>query len=111
MANAARDVQFLNASTEESSMRCWIVALSFAALATPIHAQAPARPVLVARLDSLSRDFLVSAPAAGATVAVIKGSDTLLFAGCADWSSRSRTVESATQNALHRPPIPQYRRS
>ena len=62
-------------------MRCWIVALSFAALATPGLAQSPARPLLVARFDSLTRDFLVSAPAAGATVAVIKGSDTLLFAG------------------------------
>ncbi len=79
-------------------MRCWIVALSFAALATPIHAQAPARPVLVARLDSLSRDFLVSAPAAGATVAVIKGSDTLLFAGFGE-PRRRRRISSRTNRS------------
>jgi D-alanyl-D-alanine carboxypeptidase len=55
--------------------------LSLIPLALSLGAQAPTRPVLVARLDSLARDFLVDAPAAGATVAVIKGSDTLLFSG------------------------------
>ena len=33
----------------------------------------------MARLDSLARDFLHEAPAVGATVAVAKGSDTLLL--------------------------------
>ena len=62
-------------------MRRLIPALSSALVALSLGAQAAPRPVIVARLDSLSRDFLVSAPAAGATVAVIKGSDTLLFSG------------------------------
>ena len=58
-----------------------ILAISLIPLSLSLGAQAPARPELVARLDSLSRDFLVSSPAAGATVAVIKGSDTLLYSG------------------------------
>ena len=67
---------------------CSLSALALAALlaapAMALHAQAPARPALVARLDSLTRDFIASAPAAGATVAVIRGSDTLFFAGVGD---------------------------
>jgi CubicO group peptidase (beta-lactamase class C family) len=39
------------------------------------------RAAVVAQLDSLSRDFLAAAPSAGATVAVIRGTDTLLLAG------------------------------
>ncbi len=39
------------------------------------------RATLVARLDSLARDFLTAAPAVGATVAVVKGRDTLLLEG------------------------------
>jgi CubicO group peptidase (beta-lactamase class C family) len=41
----------------------------------------PSRAVLVARLDSLARDFLTDAPATGATIAVIRGGDTLLLRG------------------------------
>ena len=41
----------------------------------------PPRAVLVARLDSLARAFLTDAPATGATIAVVRGSDTLLLRG------------------------------
>lgn len=48
----------------------------------------PSRAVVVARLDSLARDFLHEAPAVGASVAVVKGSDTLLLEGVGE---RDRT--------------------
>ena len=49
--------------------------------ALSLGAQSPTRPQLVAALDSLALDFTGSAPAAGATVAVIKSGDTLLLSG------------------------------
>jgi CubicO group peptidase (beta-lactamase class C family) len=60
--------------------------------------QAPAanRAVLVARLDSLTRDFLAVAPAAGATVAVVRGNDTLLLAG---FGERDREAHLAADRA------------
>ena len=62
-------------------MRAFISFLYFATFTLSLGAQSPTRPQVVATLDSLARDFIVSAPAAGATVAVLKGSDTLLLAG------------------------------
>jgi CubicO group peptidase (beta-lactamase class C family) len=47
-------------------------------------ATAPGRAVLVARLDSLVRDFVTDAPAAGVTAAVVRGSDTLLLRGAGE---------------------------
>lgn len=44
-------------------------------------AEQPGRAAIVTRLDSLVQDFLSDAPAAGATVAVVRGSDTLLLRG------------------------------
>jgi CubicO group peptidase (beta-lactamase class C family) len=41
----------------------------------------PTRAALVARIDSLIRDHLASAPAASAAVAVVKGSDTIVMRG------------------------------
>jgi D-alanyl-D-alanine carboxypeptidase len=52
-----------------------------AAAPSPAAAAAPVRAVLVARLDSLVRDFISDAPAAGVTAAVVRGSDTLLLRG------------------------------
>lgn len=62
-----------------------LLAFAIASLASPAQAQRSSDPAgratLVARLDSLAQDFLADAPAAGATVAVVKGSDTLLLRG------------------------------
>ena len=59
-----------------------VLVASLALLPVTASAQQPsARAQLVARLDSLSRDFVAHAPSAGATVAVVRGSDTLLLQG------------------------------
>lgn len=75
-------------------LRRLFVCLSIAT--TSLGAQAPSRASVVARLDSLARDFLVSSPAAGVTVAVIRGSDTLLFAG---YGERDREKHVAADRA------------
>ena len=51
-----------------------------AASALPLHAQSD-RTALVARYDSLSQAFLQNAPSMGATIAVVRGSDTLYLKG------------------------------
>ena len=70
------------------SLRLLLVA-TVVATSLPAGAQQPAttpptppsRGAVVARLDSLVTDFVASVPAAGATVAVVRGSDTLLLRG------------------------------
>jgi D-alanyl-D-alanine carboxypeptidase len=55
-----------------------LVAVAALVLATPLAAQ-ESRPALTHRLDSLSRAWLASGPSAGATIAVVRGRDTLLL--------------------------------
>jgi D-alanyl-D-alanine carboxypeptidase len=61
-------------------MRRLLTALSLVVTALPLAAQSD-RAVLVRRLDSLSRAWLASGPSAGASVAVVRGRDTLLLEG------------------------------
>lgn len=75
-----------------------------AAAALPAQTPAPAatgrstppsdRTAVVARLDSLATAFLRDGPAAGATVAVVRGADTLLLRGYgwADSAARRRAT-------------------
>lgn len=71
------------------------------ALAAPVAAQSPARAAdraaVVARLDSLATAFVGDGTAAGVTVGVVRGRDTLLLRGYgwADTSAR-RPAEVAT---------------
>ncbi|MEO8624396.1 MAG: serine hydrolase domain-containing protein [bacterium] len=73
--------------------------------ATGLYAQEPAaattsRAVVSARLDSLARKFLSDGPAVGATVAVVKGSDTLLLIGVGE-RDRSRHL-AAEKSTIYR---------
>ncbi|MEP7002122.1 MAG: serine hydrolase domain-containing protein, partial [bacterium] len=54
------------------------------------------RVVVIARLDSLARGFLVDGPAVGATVAVVKGSDTLLLVGVGERDRRRHLAADAS---------------
>jgi len=69
------------------TVRRLCIALAFAlpfgaSLACAQSSRAPTeRKALIARLDSLTRSWLAGAPAAGVTVGVIRGSDTLLLEG------------------------------
>jgi CubicO group peptidase (beta-lactamase class C family) len=66
----------------------------------PAASSTPTRAALVARLDSLARDFLTEAPSSGATVAVVRGSDTLLLEGV---GQRNREqVLPATPSTVYR---------
>jgi D-alanyl-D-alanine carboxypeptidase len=58
-------------------------------------ASPPPRAALVARLDSLAQDFIADAPAAGITVAVVRGSDTLLLRGVGE-RDRDRHLPATT---------------
>jgi len=51
------------------------------ALPGTLAAQAPSRAATTARLDSLARAFLASAPTPGLAVVVVRGADTLLARG------------------------------
>jgi len=66
----------------------------------PTTAPATTRAELVARLDSLARDFLKEAPAIGATVAVVRGSDTLLLTGVGE-RDRDRHLPAETGTIYH----------
>ncbi len=59
--------------------RLFAAAVLFAA-ALPLNAQGDRR-ALTARLDSISRAWLAAGPSAGASIAVVRGSDTLLLEG------------------------------
>jgi D-alanyl-D-alanine carboxypeptidase len=73
--------------------------LAFTSLAGA-QATPPSRAQLVGRLDSLARAWIASAPAAGATVAVVKGSDTLLLQA---YGERNReTHVPATTGTVYR---------
>jgi CubicO group peptidase (beta-lactamase class C family) len=61
-------------------MRAIALALSLAALTSPLVAQAP-RDVLVRKLDSLASDPVLANRAVGIAAAVVKGNDTLLMKG------------------------------
>jgi CubicO group peptidase (beta-lactamase class C family) len=62
-----------------------LAALALSLVGVPLHravaqAAAPAPAPLVARLDSLTRDWVATTPAASASVGVVRGRDTLLLA-------------------------------
>ena len=86
-----------------------LLAAALVPLATPAHASlaagaapapqaaaAPDRRELVARLDSLARSFIDDAHAAGATVAVVRGSDTLLLRGYGERDRERHLPATAT---------------
>jgi D-alanyl-D-alanine carboxypeptidase len=54
------------------------------------------RRALTARLDSLTRSWLASAPAAGATVGVVRGRDTLLLEGVGERDRERHLPATAT---------------
>jgi D-alanyl-D-alanine carboxypeptidase len=58
-----------------------LVVASVSSRPVTAQTQSVTRPALVTRLDSLTRAWVVNAPAAGTTVEVIRGSDTLLLEG------------------------------
>lgn len=71
-------------------MRLSLLALALAAGATfPARAQTNGhsnadRAALVARIDSLAKSYLLTAPAASMAVAVVRGSDTIVMRGYGD---------------------------
>ena len=69
-------------------------------LAPTLHAQEAASPDLAARIDSLARAFVADAPAAGVSIAVIRGRDTIAFAGYGE-QDRERHV-AMSRDAIHR---------
>lgn len=83
-----------------------LLAAPLALCALPSGAQQPtvartsSRAALVARLDSLARDFLAEGPSSGATVAVVRGSDTLLLEGVGQ-RDRERSLP-ATASTVYR---------
>ena len=72
----------------------WTVA-PLAAAPQRVSPATPDRAVLVARLDSLTQAFLAEGPRAGVTVAVIRGSDTLLLRGAGE-RDRERHLPATT---------------
>lgn len=76
----------------------WVPALLCAQ--QPPAGTPPSRAVVVARLDSLARAFLHEAPAVGATVAVVKGADTLLLEGVGE-RDRDRHRSANTSTVYH----------
>lgn len=87
------------------SHRCWsLIPLLLAAhLSAGAQQSAPAvssRAGLVARLDSIARDFLTASPAAGMTIAVVSRGDTLLLEGYGE-RDRERHL-AADANTVYR---------
>ena len=64
------------------------------------EAPAPGRSALIARLDSLAHAFLADAPAVGATIAVVRGADTLYLAGVGE-RDRERHRATTTTTVYH----------
>jgi CubicO group peptidase (beta-lactamase class C family) len=62
-------------------MRNRVLALALAGLPTVAHAQAPARRVVASQVDSIARAALQPGRVPGLSIAVVRGSDTLVMAG------------------------------
>ena len=70
--------------------------LAFALVAGPIRAQQAPRAVVVARVDSLAADFISKTHTPAVSVAVLRGSDTLVMKGYGDASVDPRREASAS---------------
>ena len=81
------------------SSRSLVLAAGLVALGGPdagAQSAASTRAALVARLDSLTRAWVANAPAAGVTVAVVKGNDTLLLEAVGERSRESHVPATTT---------------
>ena len=63
-------------------------------------APTPGRSALIARLDSLAHAFLADMPAVGATIGVVRGTDTLYLAAVGE-RDRERHLPAATSTVYH----------